>query len=208
MDTAPALLLLLTLGFCEYGHGVRSPKDISQLQVGQKLELECQTDKHTDVFWIHQDTNGTLHFIVFMSSTSRATFVGNQRTSTHFEARKEGTFYHLVVKSFTPHDEGNYFCITNFSQMLYFSPGQPVFLPVTTVVAPTTCGPTSTRGITEDPNLKTPDPERRLQEDQYFFCHIFIWVPLAGACLLLLIALVITIVLCQQTRRRRCRCKR
>ncbi|NWX65270.1 CD8A protein, partial [Promerops cafer] len=214
MDTSPALLLLLALGFCEYGHRVsleikvRSPKDITQLQVGQKLELECQTEKDIGASWIHQDKSGTLHFIVFISSMFRATFGGNQRTSLRFEASKYNTIYRLVVKSFTPQDEGNYFCMMNWNQRLYFSPGQPAFLPVTTTVAPTTCASTPKRGITEDPNLKTPDPEGRMQEDLDFFCHVVIWVPLAGACLLLLIALVITVVLCQKTRRRRCRCKR
>ncbi|NXB74914.1 CD8A protein, partial [Donacobius atricapilla] len=196
MDTSPALLLLLTLAFCEYGHGVRSPKDMTRLQVGQKLELECRTHRSGGAFWIRQDRSGTLHFIVFISSTSRTTFEGNQKTSTRFEARKEHTFYLLVVKSFTPWDEGNYFCVTNFNQMLYFSPGQLVFLPGTTTVAPTTCTPTPKSGITADPSLKT--PEIRTQEDLDFFCHIFIWVPLAGACLLLLLALVITILLCQR----------
>ncbi|NXX28674.1 CD8A protein, partial [Nicator chloris] len=195
MDTAPALLLLLTLGFCEYGHGVRSPKDISQLQVGQKLELECQTDKHTDVFWIHQDTNGTLHFIVFMSSTSRATFVGNQRTSTHFEARKEGTFYHLVVKSFTPHDEGNYFCITNFSQMLYFSPGQPVFLPGQQHLHPALPKCPAPPASPGEPSLFSIPADSGMKEDLDYFCLIFLWVPLAGLCLLLLQLLATTIVL-------------
>ncbi|NXU60160.1 CD8A protein, partial [Horornis vulcanius] len=210
MHTAPALLLLLTLGFCEYGHGaplqikVRSPKDMTQLQVGQRLELECRTDRHSGAFWIHQDKAGTLHFIVFISSTSQTTFQGNHRTSPLFEARREGVSYHLVVKSFTRWDEGKYFCVMNFNQRLYFSPGLLAFLPATTTVPPTT----SQSGTTEHLSLQTPDPERRMQEDLDFFCHIFIWVPLAGACLLLLIALVITIVLCQQTRRRRCRCKR
>ncbi|NXQ24793.1 CD8A protein, partial [Alaudala cheleensis] len=214
MGTSPALLLLLTLGFCEYGHGLsleiklRTPKDISQLRVGQRLELECHTDKESGAFWIHQDRRGNLHFIVFISSISRATFEGNQKTSTRFEARKERVFYYLAVKSFTPQDEGNYFCVMLYNQMLYFSPGQPALLPVTTTVAPTTHGPTPKSDTTEEPNLQTPDPERRMQEDLNFFCHIFIWVPLAGACLLLLAALVITIVLCQRTRRRRCRCKR
>ncbi|NWR05057.1 CD8A protein, partial [Paradoxornis webbianus] len=215
MDMSPALLLLLTLGFCCPGIyaqspdiKVRSPRDITQLQVGQKLELECRTDKPTGAFWIHQDKSGTLHFIAFISSVSRVSFEGNQKTSTRFEAWKEGMSYHLVVKSFTPQDQGKYFCMVTINQKLYFSPGQHAFLPATTVVAPTTCGPTSKHGTTEDPNLQTPDPERRMQEDLDFFCHIFIWVPLAGACLLLLIALVTTIVLCQQTRRRRCRCKR
>ncbi|NXU01464.1 CD8A protein, partial [Buphagus erythrorhynchus] len=212
MDTSPALLLLLALGFCEYGHGVSleikvmSPKDITQLQLGQRLQLECRTDKDRGAFWIRQDKRGTLHFIVFISSMSRITF-GNQKTATHFEARGQNKIYNLTVKSFTPQDEGNYFCVMNFNQMLYFSPGQPAFLPATTV-APTTCEPTTKGVITEDPNLRTPDPERKMQQDLNFFCHIFIWVPLAGACVLLLIALVITLVLCRQTRRRRCRCKR
>ncbi|NXI14680.1 CD8A protein, partial [Irena cyanogastra] len=213
MDTSPALLLLLTLGFCEYGQGVftgrgKSPMDITQLQVGQKLELECLTDKESGASWIRQDKSGTLHFIVFINSLSRLTFQGNRKTSSRFEARKHSKVYQLVVKSFTPQDKGNYFCVMNLNQMLYFSPGQRAFLPVTTTVTPTTRGSTPKTGITEDPNLKTPNPERRTQEDLDFFCHIFIWVPLAGACLLLLIALVITTVLCQQTRRRRCKCKR
>ncbi|NXO66109.1 CD8A protein, partial [Phainopepla nitens] len=211
MDTSPALLLLLALGFCEYGHGslevkVRSPKDITQLQVGQKLELECWTDRDSGAFWIRQDKSGTLHSIVYINSISRLTFGRNQKAS-RFEAGKSNKIYHLAVKSFTPQDEGKYFCVMAVNQVLYFSPGQLAFLPATTTVAPTTCGPITKRGIAEDP--RTPDPaERRVQEDLNFYCHIFIWVPLAGACLLLLIALVITIVLCQKTRRRRCRCKR
>ncbi|XP_039921390.1 T-cell surface glycoprotein CD8 alpha chain-like [Hirundo rustica] len=215
MDTAPALLLLLTLAFCcpgVYGQSLeiklRSPKDITQLRLGQKLELECRSDRHSGAYWIHQDKSGSLHFIVFISSTSRATFEGNQKTSPHFEAWREHTSYHLAVKSFTPQDEGSYFCVAGFNQMLYFSPGQLAFLPATTVVAPTMCGSTPKSSTTEEPNLQTPDPAERTQEDLDFFCHIFIWVPLAGACLLLLIALAITIVLRQQTRRRRCRCKR
>ncbi|XP_030126363.3 T-cell surface glycoprotein CD8 alpha chain [Taeniopygia guttata] len=215
MDTAPALLLLLTLGCCcpgIYGQPlqikVSSPKDITQLRVGQRLELECQTYKRYGASWIRQDKHGTLHFIVFISSVSRASFGENQGTAHRFETSKHNTVYRLVVKSFSPEDEGTYFCVMSLNQMLHFSPGQRAFLPVTTTVAPTTCGPTSKRGTTEEPNLKSPDPEGRMQKDLNFLCHIFIWVPLAGACLLLLIALVITAVLCQQTRRRRCRCKR
>ncbi|NXA65395.1 CD8A protein, partial [Mohoua ochrocephala] len=214
MDRSPALLLLLALALCEYGHGlspdlkVKSPKDIAQLREGQRLELQCQTDRDSGAFWIRQDKSGTLHFIVFISSISRTTFSNDQKHSPRFEAGKDNKLYHLVVKSFTPQDEGSYFCMTIFNQMLFFSRGQPAFLPVTTTVAPTTSGPILKHGTTEDPNPKTPDPERRMQEDLDFSCHIFIWVPLAGACLLLLIALVITTVLCRRTRRRRCRCKR
>ncbi|XP_068870826.1 T-cell surface glycoprotein CD8 alpha chain-like isoform X2 [Aphelocoma coerulescens] len=191
MDRPPALLLLLALGLCCPGiHGqslemkVRSPKDITQLRVGQRLELECQTDRNSGAFWIHQDKSGTLHFIVFISSVSQLTFSRDQRTSPRFEASKHNTVYLLVVKSFTPQDEGNYFCMMNFNQMLFFSPGQPAFLPVTTTVpaattpGPTTPGPTTQCGITEkDSCQKTSDP---------------------GLCLLLLQLLAITIVLCRR----------
>ncbi|NWU30899.1 CD8A protein, partial [Dyaphorophyia castanea] len=204
MDRSPALLLLLALGLCCPGiHGqslgvkVTSPSDITQLQVGQRLELECQTGKDTGAFWIRQDKRGTLHFIVFINSMSRATFSSGQRSPQRFEARKNNTIYQLVVKSFTPQDEGTYFCTMIFTQMLFFSPGQPAFLPVTTTVAPTTHGPTPKHGITEDPNLKTPDPDRGTQEDLEYFCLVFLWVPLAGLCLLLLQLLAITIVLCR-----------
>ncbi|XP_039579776.1 T-cell surface glycoprotein CD8 alpha chain-like [Passer montanus] len=218
MDTAPALLLLLTLGFCcpgIYGQSLqiklRSPRDITQLQVGQKLELECHTDKSHGASWIRQDRSGTLHFIVFINALSRTTFERSQRTSRRFEASKDNTIYRLAVKSFTPQDEGSYFCVMNFIQMLHFSPGLRAFLPATTIVAPSTPGPTIQCDTTEmDSNLKTPDPvstrgpslfsipaDSRVQKDLDSFCLVFLWLPLAGLCLLLLQLLATTIVLRQ-----------
>ncbi|KAM4900682.1 T-cell surface glycoprotein CD8 alpha chain-like [Sylvia borin] len=201
MDTSPALLLLLTLGFCCPGIyaqspeiRVKSPED--QLRVGQKLQLECHSDKLSGAFWIHQDKSGTLHFIVFISSTSRVTFEGNQKTSTHFEAWKKDEFYHLVVKSFTPQDEGKYFCVAILNQRLYFSPGQLASLSDTTVFAPFTPGPTPQYGMTEkDSCLETSDADSRMQEDLDHFCLVFLWVPLTGLCLLLLQLLANTIML-------------
>uniref|UniRef100_A0A674GGB7 CD8 subunit alpha n=1 Tax=Taeniopygia guttata TaxID=59729 RepID=A0A674GGB7_TAEGU len=219
MDTAPALLLLLTLGCCcpgIYGQPlqikVSSPKDITQLRVGQRLELECQTYKRYGASWIRQDKHGTLHFIVFISSVSRASFGENQGTAHRFETSKHNTVYRLVVKSFSPEDEGTYFCVMSLNQMLHFSPGQRAFLPGQQHLHPASLSPakmpsTSCPSLGGHSIFSLP-AEGRMQKDLNFLCHIFIWVPLAGACLLLLIALVITAVLCQQTRRRRCRCKR
>ncbi|XP_009287668.1 PREDICTED: T-cell surface glycoprotein CD8 alpha chain [Aptenodytes forsteri] len=218
MAGSPAWLLLLALGLCclgiqgqEYKMTARfSDSSITHPRLGQRLVLEClTTNDDSGVFWVRLDKDGTLHFIVFISSLPRATFEGNKKTSTRFEATKSRDFYQLVVKSFMPQDEGNYFCLMNSNRMLYFSPGQPAFFPVTTTAAPTTPAPTTQRGITEkDPCLKTPNPETIKEKELNFFCDIFIWVPLAGACLLLIAALAVTIRLCQQTRRRRCRCKR
>ncbi|NXJ01208.1 CD8A protein, partial [Psophia crepitans] len=216
MTRSPALLLLLILGFCcpgiqgqGYEMKVRfRDSSIKHPRLGQRLELECLSAKEdSGVFWVHLDKGGTLHFIVFITSLRRTIFKGNSKTSTRYEATKDKSFYRLVVKSFTPQDEGQYFCIMNSNQMLFFSPGQPAFISVTTTAAPTTR--TTQHGITEkDPCLKTLDPETSKEKEMNFFCDIFIWVPLAGACLLLLLALAVTIILCQQTRRRRCRCKR
>ncbi|XP_059326062.1 T-cell surface glycoprotein CD8 alpha chain-like [Ammospiza nelsoni] len=204
MDTSPAPLLLLALGFCcpgIYGQKlemkVRSPKDIGQLRVGQRLELECHTDRSHGASWIRQDSSGTLHFIAFINSMSRLTFEEGQRTSTRFEASKDSTIYRLAVTSFTPRDQGSYFCVMNLNQMLHFSPGQRAFLPATTVLAPSTPGPTTQGGTTEEPNLTTADPDSRMQEDLDSFCLFFLWLPSAGLCLLLLQLLATTIVLHQ-----------
>ncbi|NWV30841.1 CD8A protein, partial [Grantiella picta] len=210
MDRSPALLLLLALGLSEYGHGGEKKfmqyKTIKNLQLGAQLDLVCHiSGEDTGVVWVHQDKVETFKFIVFISPMSRATFDGNQKTSMHFEARKEDMFCHLVVKSFTPQDEGNYFCIKHINKELYFSPGQLAFLSAATAVAPTTPGPSTAghitqSGITEkDSCLKTPDPgsldtERR-QDELNYVCLIFLWVPLTGLCLLLLQLLAITIVL-------------
>ncbi|XP_071411362.1 T-cell surface glycoprotein CD8 alpha chain-like isoform X2 [Pithys albifrons albifrons] len=176
MHSSPALLLLLALGLCCIG-----------IQ-GQHYELK----------------------VSFRNSITQ--LQGNQRTSRRFEACKDRRFYRLVVKSFTPQDEGHYFCVININEILYFSRGQPAFLPVTTtqrgttVKEPdlttldpvtTTAGPTTQSGITKkDPCSKTTDPETSTEKEPNFFCNA-IWVPLAGACLLLLIALAITILLCR-----------
>uniref|UniRef100_A0A8C0AQF3 CD8a molecule n=1 Tax=Buteo japonicus TaxID=224669 RepID=A0A8C0AQF3_9AVES len=208
MAGSPALLLLLGLGLCcpgvqvqAYGMTARfRDSSITQPRLGQQLELECVGAREdSGVFWVRQDKDGTLRFIVFISALPRTTFEGNKRTSTRFEARKLGSVYYLVVKSFTPGDEGNYFCLMNSNQMLYFSRGQPAFIPVTTTTAPTVPAPTTHSGITKkDPCPKTPDPGKTSKEKKLdFFCDIFIWVPLSGTCLLLLIALIVTTVLCQ-----------
>ncbi|XP_025968446.2 T-cell surface glycoprotein CD8 alpha chain [Dromaius novaehollandiae] len=218
MARSPSLLFLLSLGLgcCaiqdqKYRMTAKfRDSKITHPQLRQRLELEClPIDKDSGISWIRQDKHGTLHFVVFISTLSRTTFKGNTETSTRFEATRDSRTSRLVVKSFLQQDEGNYFCLINNNQILYFSTGQPVFLPVTTTRAPTTAAPTTLSSIPKaETRQKTPAPETSKEEVLNFSCDIFIWIPLGCGCLLLLIALLITITLCQKTRRRRCRCKR
>ncbi|NWI52590.1 CD8A protein, partial [Calyptomena viridis] len=167
-----------------------------QVKVGQWLELKRQTGKEdSGMSWVYQNKTGNVHNIVSISPMSQTTFMG--QNSARFEASKDNSFYQLVVKSFTPQDEGNYFCLMNINQMLYFSPGQPAFFSVTTTPAPTTLGNTIQHGITKKDSYLRAPAEIEMQEELNSFCHIFVWVPLTGLCLLLLQLLAITIVLCR-----------
>nr|AAW63064.1 T cell antigen CD8 alpha chain [Cairina moschata] len=218
-DASPALLLLLSLGLCCPGaQGQRITvtakfynSKSTHPQSGKSLELECTNSQDSGVSWIRQDKAGTLHFIVYISALSKPTFEGNQMTSSRYGVSKSGRSYRLTVTSFKAQDEGIYFCTVNYNQVLYFSSGLPAFFPVTTTAAPVTSVSPTTQGsrVTKrDVCLQSHEAETSKEKKLNFFCEIFIWVPLAAACLLLFIALVITIVLCQKTRRRRCRCKR
>ncbi|KFQ35234.1 T-cell surface glycoprotein CD8 alpha chain, partial [Mesitornis unicolor] len=172
--------------------------NITHPEMGQRLELECVTPlDYSNVFWFHQDKGGILHFIVFISFWSETTFEGYQKTSTYFEASKEDKFYRLVVKSFTSQDKGTYFCIMNSYQMLYFGPGQPAFFPVCSLGS-TRAGHNTSCGHFSGPFLFSIPAETSEDKELNFCCDIFIWVLLALACLLLVIALAVTIMLCQR----------
>ncbi|XP_069712684.1 T-cell surface glycoprotein CD8 alpha chain-like [Phaenicophaeus curvirostris] len=201
MVGSPVLLLLLALGLCcpgiwgqSYSMRIRfRDRTITHPQLGQRLELECESSKDSGAFWAHQDKSQTLHFIVYISYLARVTFQGYKQTSSRYEATKNGRFYRLAVKSFMSQDEGYYFCLMNSNQMLFFSPGQPAFFP-----APTTAAPTTPRGVTENNTcVKTLEQDNGKNKERVHACDI-IWVPLAGSCLLLLSAIMVTAKLCRQ----------
>nr|AAS21628.1 CD8 alpha chain precursor [Gallus gallus] len=218
MARSPALLLLLSLGLCCTGaQGQRNTmearflnRNMKHPQEGQPLELECMPfNIDNGVSWIRQDKDGKLHFIVYISPLSRTAFPRNERTSSQFEGSKQGSSFRLVVKNFRAQDQGTYFCIANINQMLYFSSGQPAFFPATTTAAPTTAAATTQSShVNKDICMPSSEPGTSSENILNLYCEIFIWAPLAGVCLVLLVALIVTIVLCQKTRRRRCRCKR
>ncbi|XP_040556347.1 T-cell surface glycoprotein CD8 alpha chain-like isoform X3 [Gallus gallus] len=205
MARSPALLLLLSLGLCcNVTQGQRNMmavrffnRNMKHPQEGQRLELECMPyDRGTGIYWIHLDKDWNLHFIVSSTPVSRNTFQGNKRTSPQFEALWTGKIYLLVVKNFTTQDEGIYFCTSNINQVLHFSSGQPAFFPAEHITPAATIQ--SSQVTTKDNSQQGQDAGTSSKNTLNSSCEVFLWVRVAGTCLLLLTAITITIVLCQR----------
>eukprot|EP00076_Gallus_gallus_P020690 XP_015141439.1 T-cell surface glycoprotein CD8 alpha chain-like isoform X4 [Gallus gallus] len=204
MARSPALLLLLSLGLCcTSAQGRRDAvvvrflhRNTNNPQEGQRLEMEC-SPKNIDngASWIRQDKDGKLHFIVYISMLSRTTYSGNENTSPNFEASRKGNSYRLVVKNFRAQDQGTYFCIANINQVLHFSSGQPAFFPAEHIAPAATIQ--SSQVTTKDNSQQGQDAGTSSKNTLNSICEVFLWVRVAGTCLLLLTAIIITIVLCQ-----------
>ncbi|XP_040556288.1 T-cell surface glycoprotein CD8 alpha chain-like isoform X1 [Gallus gallus] len=204
-------------------------RNMKNPQEGQRLELEClHYERNRPVFWIRLDKSENLHFIAYSTHSYSTTLQEGEKTSPNFVALWRGNSYRLVVKSFRAQDEGIYYCINYINPVLHFSSGQPAFFPVATTAAPTTPAATtpSSQATKKDNSQQGLDAAEHItpaatiqssqvttkdnsQQDQdagtsnenaLHFCYdVVIWVNLAGACLLLLTAITITITHCQRT---------
>uniref|UniRef100_A0A8V0Z7J7 Ig-like domain-containing protein n=1 Tax=Gallus gallus TaxID=9031 RepID=A0A8V0Z7J7_CHICK len=123
------------------------------------------------------------------------TFNGGERTSPHFQASWRVSTSTLVVKSFRAEDEGIYFCTVSINQVLHISSGQPAFFPGTTTAAPSTLTATnqSSQVTTKDIACHSPDAGTSNKNMLNSSCEVFLWVQVAGTCLLLLTAITIII---------------
>ncbi|XP_039395149.1 T-cell surface glycoprotein CD8 alpha chain-like [Mauremys reevesii] len=219
-----SLLVFLGLSLCccrSQGQGskmsVRLRSGGSPLALGARVELECVFSGHglsdSGVSWMLQRRDSAPQFILFITSLNRVAPTENGKPPERFEAKKESNIYRLTVKSFQEQDQGSYYCIVNHNQRLHFSSGSPLHLPAPPTTAPstkaTTPQPSTTAGTKEPRDCKhSPNTAKAPKKGLDLSCDFYIWVPLASACLLLLIALLATIIMCQKTRRRRCKCKR
>ncbi|XP_058037885.1 T-cell surface glycoprotein CD8 alpha chain [Ahaetulla prasina] len=177
---------------------------------GTKVEFKCETDyMDAGVFWVLQKSNGKLHFITHVTSRSKEV----TGTLEGYKSTKTGSYYQLTIASFQENHEGTYFCVRHRNQKLLFSSGIPVFLPVkTTTVLPTIPQQISTtiKGLIKKPAMECPNSTVIVTTNTkgtMFSCELYIWVPLAGVSLLLLITLIIVISLCCGPRRSRRKCK-
>ncbi|XP_032299940.1 T-cell surface glycoprotein CD8 alpha chain-like [Coturnix japonica] len=196
-------------------------RNMKHPQHGQRLELECRTSRTTwGASWVRLDKDGNLHFIVSSNSPYNTVVHENLRISLHYEVSWRGSSHWLVVKSFTAQDQGIYFCVTNVNQVLHFSSGQPAFFPaaLTKPVATTQCSQVTKKDISwhspdpaaeyNTPNATTQsspvtkrnssqhglDAETSNENKPNSSCDVFLWVRVAGTCLLLLTVITIIIM--------------
>ncbi|XP_006028723.2 T-cell surface glycoprotein CD8 alpha chain [Alligator sinensis] len=206
------LLFLLSLCHCKC-QGQIQVKLLSNrpMKPGVSVELECViTDSSlsdSGVSWMHKGKDSVLRFIMFISSLSRVTHTSDKDKARYVGSKKSST-YRLTVKSFQEQDQGEYYCIVNWNQILHFSSGHQVFLPVPPTQPPTTKAATTTRNTTTAMTTCPDTLSPAATQETWLNCDLYIWIPLAGTCLLLLIALLATIITWQKTRRRRCKCRR
>uniref|UniRef100_A0A674I7G5 T-cell surface glycoprotein CD8 alpha chain n=1 Tax=Terrapene triunguis TaxID=2587831 RepID=A0A674I7G5_9SAUR len=169
------------------------------LTLGAPVELECVISgsglSDSGVSWMRQHRQSAPQFILFVTSLNRVAPTDNGKPPARFDAKKENKNYRLTVKSFQEQDQGNYYCIINHNQRLHFSSGISLHLP----------GQHQPHPISA-PSATTPELTKAPKKGLDLSCDFYIWVPLTSACLLLLIALLVTITVCQS--KRRCKCKR
>ncbi|XP_072190392.1 T-cell surface glycoprotein CD8 alpha chain-like [Excalfactoria chinensis] len=200
MAGSPALLLLLSLGLCCTGaQGQRDAvvvsfnRNVKHPQQGQRLELECRTSRITwGATWVRLDKDGNLHFIVYSNSPQNIMFHEYKRISQRFEVSWRDSSPWLVVKSFSAQEQGIYFCVTNVNQVLHFSSGQPAFFPAghITPTATTQSSLVTKRNSSQHGLDAGTSNENNLNSS----CDVFLWVRVAGTCLLLLTVIAITIM--------------
>ncbi|XP_065453316.1 T-cell surface glycoprotein CD8 alpha chain isoform X1 [Chrysemys picta bellii] len=217
-----SLLFFLSLNLCccrsqDQGSkmSVKLRSGGSPLTLKAPVELECVISgpglSDSGVSWMRQHRQSAPQFILFVTSLGRVAQTENGKPPERFDARRETKNYRLTVKSFQEQDQGNYYCIINQNQRLHFSSGIPLHLPAPPTTAPTTKATTpqpSTATDSKEPCQHSPNTAKAPKKGLGLSCDFYIWVPLTSACLLLLIALLATITVCQKTRRRMCKCKR
>ncbi|XP_031805666.1 T-cell surface glycoprotein CD8 alpha chain [Sarcophilus harrisii] len=227
MDSSSAvrsLLLPLALLLQPFGSqaqpGFRmSPAEKRDVRPSEQVRLQCEalSASNTGCSWLRQSPGAlTPTFLLYISGGTSSVKLAEGLDATKFAGeRVSPSIYRLTVKDFRAQDQGYYFCVVTRNAIMYFSPFVAVLLPVkATTPAPkpktTTLLTTTSSPIQNSANsgkcksIASSQGKKRLD----FSCDLYIWVPLTGVCVVLLLALIIAITICQRSRRRVCRCPR
>ncbi|XP_072493031.1 T-cell surface glycoprotein CD8 alpha chain [Notamacropus eugenii] len=213
----PLALLLQSVGSQAQLKFRMNPLEKRDVRPSDKVQLQCETlsSSSTGCSWLRLAPGKVVPtFLLFISSTSSNAKLAEDLDPKRFRGERiSSSTYRLTLQNFREEDEGYYYCVVTRNSALFFSPFVPVFLPVkaTTTPAPkpkTTILPatisTSTQ-ISENCKLTA---KKQGKKGLDFSCDLYIWVPLAGVCVVLFLALITTITICQRSRKRVCRCPR
>ncbi|XP_018598078.1 T-cell surface glycoprotein CD8 alpha chain [Scleropages formosus] len=162
---------------------------------GQAVSISCTVKgSGSTVFWFRVLRNG----MDFIGSFNADGTPKVQYDTSIFDYIKSNK---LTVKSFRKkRDGGTYSCVSINANKLIF--GEPTVIeghpdPIPTVKAtPKTTLSTTTRQVCSCPTLSKAIPS--------VGCQVLVWAPMAAACGLLFLILILTICHCNRIRTRRC----
>ncbi|XP_012789001.2 T-cell surface glycoprotein CD8 alpha chain [Sorex araneus] len=194
------------------------PTRHKQTSLGGTVDLECQvlrSDTSGGCTWFFQRPNSNVAptFLAYISTHSSN--VHRSDKIKNISARKDNNKFILTLQSVQAEQQGYYFCMVLISSVTHFSPFIEVQLPEKkTTTTPAPIPPTSAPTVPPQPPSARPDTcvptvtRARRKGGLDFSCDIYIWAPLSGVCVVLLLSLVTVLACCRRNQRRVCKCPR
>ncbi|XP_036608444.1 T-cell surface glycoprotein CD8 alpha chain [Trichosurus vulpecula] len=215
----PLALLLLSVGSQTQLIFRMRPPEKRNVRPSEKVQLQCETlsFSQTGCSWLRLAPGAQVPtFLLFISGNNPSVKRAEGLDPTRFGGERiSSSTYRLTLNNFRDEDQGHYYCVVTRNSALFFSPSVPVFLPVKATTTPAPKPKTTTLLATTSSSIQISDSEKcksilRKQEKKGldFSCDLYIWMPLTGVCVVLLLALITTITICQRSRKRVCRCPR
>ncbi|EDK98939.1 T-cell surface glycoprotein CD8 alpha chain isoform 1 precursor [Mus musculus] len=188
-------------------------------ELGQKVDLVCEVlgSVSQGCSWLFQNSSSKLPqptFVVYMASShNKITWDEKLNSSKLFSAMRDtNNKYVLTLNKFSKENEGYYFCSVISNSVMYFSSVVPVLQKVnstTTKPVLRTPSPVHPTGTSQPQRPEDCRPRGSVKGTGLdFACDIYIWAPLAGICVALLLSLIITLICYHRSRKRVCKCPR
>nr|QLF95855.1 CD8aLck-eGFP [Cloning Vector pBMNZ-mCD8aLck-eGFP] len=182
-------------------------------ELGQKVDLVCEVlgSVSQGCSWLFQNSSSKLPqptFVVYMASShNKITWDEKLNSSKLFSAMRDtNNKYVLTLNKFSKENEGYYFCSVISNSVMYFSSVVPVLQKVnstTTKPVLRTPSPVHPTGTSQPQRPEDCRPRGSVKGTGLdFACDIYIWAPLAGICVALLLSLIITLICYHRSRKR------